>query len=188
MNRSEQTISKTSIFPRIVLVGFMGAGKTSVAQSLAEQVEGDWVDLDAFIEAAEHKSVPEIILSSGEAVFRGLETKYLREALANRANSVVALGGGCWTIEENRKMIRESGFLSVWLDASFEVCWSRIENAENARPLAPNKLAAQTLFERRRDIYAGSDLRIAVQASDPLKTIAARILEQITTVPKKPRR
>ncbi|HEX9930825.1 MAG TPA: shikimate kinase [Pyrinomonadaceae bacterium] len=161
----------------IMLLGFMGAGKTVVAAALAEKLNCQWVDLDEIIETTERKSIAELFEKFGETVFREIETAALREVLAGKAIRVVAFGGGAWTIEENRQAARDSGFVSVWLDAPFELCWARIKKENGLRPLATKKTEARKLFNKRQKIYAESDLRIEIAEHDSPETIAETILQ-----------
>src|SRR3979409_228157 len=91
------------VMRRIVIVGFMGCGKTTVAKALAHRLHGDSIDLDSFI--AEGRSPAEIIEQDGEPAFRKIETEALRTVLAKKDAGVIALGGGAWTIEANRGLI-----------------------------------------------------------------------------------
>ncbi|HEX8267977.1 MAG TPA: shikimate kinase [Pyrinomonadaceae bacterium] len=174
--RKKSGKSKTN-FPGVVFLGFMGAGKTSVATALAEKLNCQWVDLDEIIETTERKSIAELFEKFGETVFREIETAALREVLAGKTIRVVALGGGAWTIEENRQAVRDSGFVSVWLDAPFELCWTRIKKENGLRPLATKKPEARKLFNKRKKIYAESDLRIEIAEHDSPETIAEKILQ-----------
>ncbi|MDQ4122990.1 MAG: shikimate kinase [Acidobacteriota bacterium] len=172
--------SKTN-FRGIVLLGFMGAGKTSVASLLAEKLNCQGIDLDEIIETSERKSISELFEKFGEEVFREIEAAALREVLASKTVRVIALGGGAWTIEENRQAARDSGFASVWLDAPFELCWARIKKENGLRPLATKKTEARKLFNKRQKIYTESDLRIEIAEHDSPETIAEKILQSIET-------
>lgn len=146
---------------RIVIVGFMGCGKTTVAKALARQLGCDSIDLDSFITERGGRSPAEIIEQDGEAVFREIETRALRDALETSATRVIALGGGAWSIEANRALVAEHDCLSVWLDAPFELCWQRItENAKTIRPLAPDRESALRLHESRRASYLLAKLHV----------------------------
>lgn len=173
-NKSGKT--KTNL-RAIVLLGFMGAGKTSVAAALAQKLCSQWVDLDEIIETSERKSIAELFEKFGEAVFREIESAALREVLAGKTIRIIALGGGTWTIEENRQAVRDSDFTSVWLDAPFDLCWTRIKKENAARPLATKKTEARKLFNKRQKIYADSDLRIEIAEADSPETIAEKILQ-----------
>jgi shikimate kinase len=162
---------------RIVIVGFMGCGKTTVARALAEHLHCGMVDLDSFIREGESKSPAEIIQTKSETEFREIETRALREVLEQNKARVIALGGGAWTIEANRKMINQRDCLSVWLDAPFELCWERITlGGNNARPLAPDRETAQKLYDDRRASYELTSLRIRVSDVDTAEILADRIL------------
>jgi len=159
---------------RIVIVGFMGSGKTTVAGALARRLGCDSIDLDSFVTDRAGRSPAEIIKQDGEAAFRGIETQALREALENKDARVIALGGGAWTVEANRALIAEHDCLSVWLDAPFELCWDRIiSSANTTRPMAPDRESAQNLFQVRRDSYELAQLRLVIsQTAAPDETVA----------------
>src|SRR5260370_1273966 len=108
----------------IFLVGFMGAGKTTVGRALAEHLEFDFFDLDELIEACAGKSVQAIFAELGEAEFRGLEHEAIR-ACKDRSRAVIALGGGAYVSEQNRALLRTIG-RAVWLDCPLEICLRRI--------------------------------------------------------------
>src|SRR6185436_4838332 len=162
---------------RIVLMGFMGCGKTSVAKALAGQIDSDFIDLDSFITERCGKSPAELIQQNGEQAFREIETSALREVLTLDDAQVIALGGGAWTIEENRALVESHGYLAVWLDAPFELCWSRIQSGDTVRPLAPDREAAQALYQSRRQTYELASLKLAVDEPDSPESIARRILQ-----------
>src|SRR6266404_1916235 len=127
---------------RIVILGFMGCGKTTVAKELARQLDCSFVDLDSFITERYRRSPAEIIQKDGEDSFREIETLALRDVLQDKHARIIALGGGTWTIPANRTLIALHDCLSVWLDAPFELCWERINAGETVRPLAPDREAA----------------------------------------------
>lgn len=179
VKKTKPTKNKT-IFPPILLLGFMGAGKTVVAAQLAEKLGCQWVDLDEIIETTERKSIAELFEKFGETVFREIETAALLEVLASRTIGVVALGGGTWTIEANRQAAQNNSFSSVWLDAPFELCWARIKKEKAAaRPLATKKTEARKLFNGRQKIYAESDLRIEITEQDSPENTVEKILRLI---------
>jgi shikimate kinase len=148
---------------RIVIVGFMGCGKTTVADALARQLGCESMDLDSFITQSEGRSPAEIIEQDGEAAFREIETQALRDALESNDARVIALGGGAWPVDANRALVAEHNCLSVWLDAPFELCWDRIISSANTiRPMAPDRERAQRLFQVRRDSYELAHLRLVM--------------------------
>lgn len=165
----------------IVITGFMGCGKTEVARALANRFDLALVDLDHKIFEREGRTPAQLIVDEGEAAFRAIETKTLRELLLNRAAGLIALGGGAWITGENRELITQHGGLTVWLDAPFELCWQRIETSLQDRPLGRTREQAEQLYGARRPVYQLADVHVAVQAHEPLENILARLEPQITT-------
>lgn len=168
---------------RIFITGFMGAGKTTVAASLARRLNCRMIDLDRFIAAREGRSIQQIIDEDGEARFRELETSALRDVLDDDAEAyVVALGGGAWTIEQNRALITEHDGFTVWLDVPFHVCWQRIRSVGDSRPLARNREKARRLYAERRPLYALATLRVQAtkkgSAHDKAEEIACALLRR----------
>jgi len=164
---------------RIVIVGFMGSGKTTVAETLAGQLSCTMLDLDSLITEREGRTPAEMIAQDGEASFRKTETDALRDALENGDLHVIALGGGAWTIEANRALIAQHDCLTIWLDASFDLCWERITaNSKTLRPLAPNRETAQRLHESRRASYRLAELH--VDATQRLAEIVGDITRSIS--------
>lgn len=165
---------------RIVITGFMGAGKTTLARELARVLACDAVDLDEFITAREGRSPRELIDEEGEAAFREIESRALGGVLETKAARVVALGGGAWTIERNRAAVNaEPGCFTVWLDAPFDLCWERVRvpvGDEGERPLARERERARALYDERRALYDLADARVEVGAADDVRAVAERVL------------
>lgn len=160
---------------RIVLLGFMACGKTTVGQELARQLERKFIDLDAFITESHGRSAAEIIERDGEESFREIETSALRDVLQDKETSVIALGGGTWTIPENRTLIGLHDCDSVWLDTPFDICWERIESNLNLiRPMAPDRDTAQQKYNERRTAYELSEMHLATAGFD-VKGIVSEI-------------
>ena len=145
----------------IFLIGFMGAGKTTVGQALARLLNCDFVDLDQLIEARVGESISEIFAGLGETKFRRLESDAIVEC-RGRERTVIALGGGAYVSEENRNLLRNIG-KTVWLDCPLEVCLQRV-SGDHSRPLVTDEAQMRELFERRRPAYAQADY--AVQTGD----------------------
>jgi shikimate kinase len=141
----------------VYLVGFMGAGKTSVGRRVAELLGRDFVDLDARIEASAGAPIQEIFRTRGEPEFRRLERAELESASA-LGNAVVALGGGAFCSPENAALVRATG-ASVYLEASADVLFERCA-PDGSRPLFSTRDAMEALLERRRPLYANADLRV----------------------------
>ncbi|HXT64480.1 MAG TPA: shikimate kinase [Pyrinomonadaceae bacterium] len=163
---------------RIVILGFMGCGKTTVANEVAHELNCRCVDLDTFITERERRSPAEIIPDQGEEAFRELETLALRDALQDKDTHVIALGGGTWITPANRTLIALYDCLTVWLDAPFELCWSRIMSANAIRPLAPDRETAQKRFDARRSDYRLAERQITVNDGVSATDIAKEILIQ----------
>ncbi|MDQ1613638.1 MAG: shikimate kinase [Pyrinomonadaceae bacterium] len=164
---------------RIVLTGFMCAGKTTVARALAARLGCAAADTDARVVARAGRSIEAIIDSDGEPRFRQLEHAALRDILeSGDADSacVIALGGGAWTIAANRALIAVHRCLTVWLDAPFELCWRRITNSDAAaRPLARDRERARELYDARRAAYERATLRVRVTEAQSAADTAAEI-------------
>ena len=164
---------------QIVIIGFMGTGKTTVAHELGRKLNCRAVDLDELITRRESRSPSEIIEQDGENEFRRIEAQLLCEVLKEEGARIIAVGGGAWTIAANRQVIAERGAFTVWLDADFELCWKRIEAGREARPLARSREMAQQLYGERRPVYELADARVAVGESDSAAEIATKVGKEI---------
>lgn len=163
----------------VALTGFMGVGKSSVARHLSHILHCKRVDLDAVIEENEGKTVADIIDSTGEEFYRNIETQNLRRVLDASDARILSLGGGTWTISENRELLARSGFTSVWLEATFEHCWLNITFSRKDRPLARNKQNAIRLFEDRQKYYCLADWHFVIRPDFTSYDVARQIAEEI---------
>jgi shikimate kinase len=148
----------------IVLVGLMGAGKTSVGRRLAEKLGVPFVDADHEIEAAAGKPIKEIFADHGEAYFREGERRVIQRLIGNGAQ-VLATGGGAYINEETRQRIQEHG-ISVWLRASLPLLMKRVAKRQD-RPLLQAddpEAVMRALMEKRYPVYALAD--VAVESRD----------------------
>ena len=143
----------------IFLVGFMGAGKSTVGRALAARLSWGFEDTDALVERAQGCSVEEIFRTAGEGRFREAEWGALC-SLDGRERLVVATGGGLFLGVAQRAFLRAHG-LSCWLDAPLEVVAARVGSFAS-RPLWPSDdaLSRRAFFERRRAVYALADICI----------------------------
>jgi shikimate kinase len=160
---------------RIVLTGFMCAGKTTVARALAARLGGGMIDTDATLVEREGRSIEAIMDEDGEPRFRQIERDALRDVLARDRSRIVALGGGTWTIAENRALIAAHDCLTIWLDAPFELCWRRIADSAGTRPLARDRERARELYDARRAAYELAALRVEITEARSAEDTAAEI-------------
>lgn len=135
----------------VFLVGFMGAGKTSVARKLARMAGVASVDMDTYIERCEHKRVKEIFAEVGEEGFRAIETQTLYELGMKKDPMVVSCGGGVVLRPENRKALSELG-LVVYLSVTAAEAASRISDV-SSRPLFGDLQNAQRVIDERLPLY-----------------------------------
>ncbi len=172
---------------RIVLIGFMGSGKSAVGRALARRLNVPLLDTDLEIERRAGKTVPQIFAEDGEAAFRTAETAVLRELCESSASRVVAVGGGTPMADENPALLRQMGTI-VWLTATPETIWARVGRTISARPLladAPDPLAriAELLLAREPRYAALADLQIPTGQQETPDTVAARILRSLSSGP-----
>lgn len=138
----------------IILIGFMGCGKSSVGKRLAKQLSFQFLDTDKRIEQKEEKKISAIFAEEGEAYFRKLETETIKEFLEKTEKTVISTGGGLPLKEENGKLLQQLGFV-VYLDVAKETVLQRLAK-DTSRPLlqGPDKeKKVDELLEFRRPIY-----------------------------------
>jgi shikimate kinase len=164
MSASEQILNKpepehpapqplTTPLRRLVLTGFMGAGKSTVGRLLASRLGWEFLDLDNHLEQRTGATIPELFSLYGEAHFRRLESTALASALG-RSRVVLALGGGTPEDLTNRLLIEQTPLTwTVFLDAPFSTLFDRCMLQNIPRPVLANPDAAELRFERRRPLY-----------------------------------
>jgi shikimate kinase len=156
---------------KIYLVGFMGAGKTTLAQALARRLGWRAEDVDALIEGRERRSVAEIFARDGEPYFRAVERQVIYALLPQRY-TVVATGGGTFVDPENRAAINADG-VSVWIDVPFEELLARIP-PDGRRPLASDLTQMTLLYEGRQIAYQHAHVKL-----DAARTRPEELIEQL---------
>ncbi len=162
---------------RVVLVGFMGAGKTTVGKLLAEKVHWPFLDLDDEIVRQEDRSIAAIFQAEGEDYFRRCESETLATVLkAKSAPYILAVGGGAYVHPGNAELLREAGVRSVFLDAGVEELRGRCGNRGVDRPLARDPNLFRQLYEARRSGYMAADLHIDSSGKSP-QQVVEHILE-----------
>jgi shikimate kinase len=144
---------------KVYLVGFMGAGKSTVARALARRLDWRVEDVDARIERIEQRDIPTIFRQSGEAYFRALERQVLLELLPARG-VVVATGGGTPVDPANRELMLRDGRVA-WLDLPFTQVVERIP-PDGRRPLAADRGEMERLYNLRLAAYQQSHVRVDV--------------------------
>jgi len=159
---------------RILLTGFMGAGKSTIGRELATQLGWNFLDLDQHIEQRTQSTVPELFALHGEPHFRRLESAALASTLA-MTNTVIALGGGTPEIHTNRLLIEQApGTLTIFLDAPFPVLFDRCVLQAIDRPVLQDPDIAEARFQARLPHYRRL-ARITQPTEDqtPTQTVAA---------------
>ncbi|MDL2406355.1 shikimate kinase [Rhizobium calliandrae] len=164
----------------LVLVGLMGAGKSSIGRLVANQLGIPFVDTDIEIERVSRMTIAELFEAYGEAEFRALETRVIKRLLKGGPR-VVSTGGGAFINERTRRHVKRSG-LSVWLKADLDVLWDRVSKRDT-RPLLKTENPKQTLenlMNSRYPIYAEADLTVLsrdVGKDVMVKEVLAAIVE-----------
>jgi len=169
----------------VFLVGFMGAGKTSVGRALGEHLNWVFEDLDDRIQQREGRTVAEIFRDSGEPAFRRAEHAALEQVLEELRGGVariVALGGGAFVQDENAAMLLASGVPTVFLDAPVEQLWQRCSKQASEtgaeRPLLGGVEQFRNLHASRRKGYMKASVKMKT-GSRTVKAIAAEIAESL---------
>jgi shikimate kinase len=162
---------------KVYLIGFMGAGKTTIGRELAARVDAPFFDLDELIESAEQMSVKEIFAAHGEPYFRKRERDLLRST-KHLEHGVIATGGGTFTFEENIQFIKGEG-LSVYLSAPYALLRSRIGDKAAERPLFRDDVVAHELYASRIRYYRMSDITIEIREEETPAEIVERLLLEL---------
>lgn len=177
-DETQETLTHTQSAPMphaskaraVFLVGFMGAGKSSVGRFLSERLGWRFVDLDRQVEARAGNSVAYIFQNLGEAAFREMETEALRKllhAMSDGDPTVVALGGGAFTQTENVDLLERAGAHVVFLDAPLDELRRRI-GEDDRRPLFADAERFRQLYEERQMHYRRAAYRVQTDG----KTVA----------------
>jgi shikimate kinase len=175
------TSSPVSGVRAVFLVGFMGAGKSSVGLALSRKLGWAFEDLDDRIQARERRSIEEIFEQSGEAAFRQAEHHALRaliESLGASSPMVVAVGGGAFAQANNAALLEENGFSAIFLDAPVEELFRRCQEQKLDRPLRRNLEQFRRLYESRRSHYLKAVLRIDTDGKD-VEEVASEAIQRL---------
>lgn len=165
----------------IYLVGLMGVGKTSVGETIAQQINYRFFDTDQLITRIQGKPITDIFAQEGETYFRDLETQVLQE-LSACSRSVIATGGGIILKKKNWSFLQQG--LVVWLDANVDLIMERLAN-DQSRPLLQTDDPRQTLEDlwfKRRSTYAQADLQVIIKPEQSPMEVAIELFAQIPSV------
>ncbi len=163
----------------VVLVGLMGAGKSTVGRRLADALDVGFVDSDDEIEAAAGMSIPDIFDTYGEQHFRDGETRVIGRLLERPAH-ILATGGGAFIADENRREIKKHA-VSVWINADINTLWERVQG-KPGRPLLQRKDARavlEGLANTRYPIYAQADITVESKLGQPHEKVMKSIIDAL---------
>lgn len=166
----------------LILIGLMGAGKSSVGRIVASQLGIPFIDTDSEIERVSRMTIPELFATYGEQEFRALEARVIKRVLRGGPR-VVSTGGGAFINDRSRKFIKKGG-LSLWLKADLDVLWERV-NKRDTRPLLRTENPRKTLedlMNARYPIYAEADLTV-ISRDVRKEKMANEILAVVAGVP-----
>lgn len=166
----------------VILVGFMGAGKSSVGRILARRLGRCFVETDEMITAVEGRPIPEIFAEQGEARFRALEAEVVR-LLALKHGDVIATGGGLPCAEGRLEALRSIGTV-VWLGGDFATLYERAQRGGD-RPMLHGRTReqAEALYEGRKAFYSRADLAVDTSGLNT-DQVAARVAAALSARPR----
>lgn len=168
----------------VILIGYMGCGKSTVGKKLAEKCQLFFLDTDAWIEEKEGITISEIFASKGETYFRDLETECLKELLkGNRNNEVISVGGGLPVREENQKLLRQLGMV-VYLKAEPETIYERLKG-DTTRPLLQTENSLQKIkdmMSAREEKYQAAAHRVIMVDGKNVSEIVSEIQKEKTFI------
>ena len=155
---------------KIVLVGFMGSGKSTVGKLLSERLSLPLFDTDAEIEKRTGMSIPEIFSERGEEYFRKLEKEVVEELLSLPQDLVISTGGGLPAYSNNMELLNRKAF-TVYLEADFEVLWRRISEDRNRPLVSLGKEKVKELLERRLPFYEMAKFKVRTDVNSPVACV-----------------
>ncbi|MEZ4854062.1 shikimate kinase [Flavobacterium sp.] len=165
---------------KIILVGYMASGKTTIGKQLSKIVSIPFYDLDAIIEAQEQKSIATIFKEKGEIYFRKIESEIANSFVKNTTNFILAFGGGTPCYANNYLLLQEEDVVSIYLNATVNTLTTRLEKAKANRPLLANlsnnelnDYVRKHLFDRSY-FYNQSKIKIKTDEK-PVSEIVAEI-------------
>lgn len=168
----------------IALVGFMGAGKSTVGKEIASRIGWRFLDLDELIESRERKTIEQIFREHGEPAFRRLECAAVRDVINAHDSTpvVLALGGGAFIEPEVQQCLRKAEVPAVFLDAPTAELFRRCEQPGVERPLRRNHEQFRQLYELRRPQYLKAQVCVDTSGK-PVSDVAQEIISGLKLVP-----
>jgi len=167
---------------KIIMLGYMGCGKTTIAQKLSSLIQIPYVDLDKYIELKSEMTINQIFETFGEVYFRKLEQDIFVQLLASPENQIIGLGGGTPCYANNHELLKGEGITSIYLKASVETLFSRLVYNKSKRPILANKTEAELkefiakhLFERSY-YYNQAEYKVNVDDQSIDETVAAIVV------------
>jgi shikimate kinase len=155
---------------KVVLVGFMGSGKSTVGKLLSERLGVPFVDTDVEVEKRTGMDIPEIFKKKGEEYFRGLERRIIEELLSLPYLLVISTGGGLPAYSNNMELLNKKAF-TVYLEADFEVLWRRISEDRNRPLVSLGKEKVKELLERRLPFYEMAKFKVRTDVNSPVACV-----------------
>ena len=162
---------------KIILLGYMGCGKSTIAEKLSGLLHLPFVDLDKSIEAKARMTINQIFETFGEVYFRKLEHDVFVELLATSENKIIGLGGGTPCYANNHELLKGEGITSIYLKASVETLFNRLSHNKSKRPIVANKSEAELqefiakhLFDRSY-YYNQAEYKVAVDGKSIDETV-----------------
>jgi shikimate kinase len=160
---------------KVILVGYMGVGKSTIAKLLSQKLNCKWVDLDKVIEEKTNLSITEIFSQKGEIYFRKIEHEVFKNILENNEQLIISTGGGTPCYANNHLLLNGDEVVSIYLQASIAVIFERLKEAKSERPLVANQteenlkeFIAKNLFDRSY-FYNQATFKINVDTKTPEK-------------------
>jgi len=166
----------------IYLVGFMGAGKSSIGRELARRMKRTFIDLDGCLEDSFGMPIDEVFRSRGEGAFRQAERATL-ERTAGLDNAVIATGGGAFCHPANRDIIHSRGGCSVFLKVPWSVLVERLQADHHGRPKFTGPVAAKHLYDSRRPHYEHATCTVVLTGSESPREAAELIADSVAGTP-----
>ncbi|RTY86773.1 shikimate kinase [Flavobacterium sp. GT3R68] len=158
---------------KIILLGYMGCGKSTIAKLLSEKTGIPYLDLDEIIEEKTQMSIPDLFNERGEIYFRKLEHQIFQDLMTNSQSMVLSLGGGTPCYSNNHELLKGTGICSVYLAASIPTLYNRLIHNKTGRPLLANKnedelkeFIAKHLFDRSF-FYHQAQFKVNVDDKNP---------------------